>query len=413
MKESCLEGLKIFILGCPSNGVEGLSKKGREALDESKMVFISERFYNLLPSNLKRKNKFVKFPEKLSLLPEKIKEAYNNGYKEISILATGDPNFFGITNFIKKYFPESIEKIIPSISIMQEAFAKLKLNWEDAGFFSLHGREKDIVLPFLLTVKKGFLFTSDATQVLSLLNLLKEHRLSDFKIHIFEDIGGKNESLMTLTYPYLIRRKISSLNVVIFEREKDFGEYPGIGIGDDLFEQKKGMITKKEVRVNVISLLRLKEGMILWDVGAGSGSVSIEASFNPRGVLAYAIEKDEISYLNLKKNIEKFGAINVIPIFSDFKDIGDSIPRPDRIFIGGSSGDIRYVLSECFRKVKEGGVIVISLVTLENLNKVINFCKENKIDFEFNSVMPIRGKKVKDNTIFNALNPIYIVRIIK
>ncbi|MCX7771244.1 MAG: precorrin-6y C5,15-methyltransferase (decarboxylating) subunit CbiE [Proteobacteria bacterium] len=406
-----MEGLKIYILGFPSSGYENLSSDAKKIIDKSDIVFLSKRFLNLLSEN-QRKN-IVEFPEKLGNLPLKIKEACEKGKRDICIIATGDPNFFGITKFLKKSFPDNIEKIIPSLSIMQEAFARLQLNWDDAKFFSLHGRNKDSLLPFILKTKKGFLFTADSTDVLTLLNLLKNYRLTDFKVHLFENIGEKEESIKTLTFPYLIRKKISPLNVIVFEREKDFGDYPGIGIDDDAFEHKKGMITKREIRSNAISLLELREGNVLWDIGAGSGSVSIEASFNPPGVLAYAIEKDDESFLNLKRNIEKFSAINVIPVFSDFRDVVNSLPEPDRIFIGGTGGSLDSILPLAYERLKKGGSIVISLVSMENLNGVINFCISKKINYELSGILSVRGKKIKDNTILNAQNPVYMVRIRK
>ncbi len=408
-----MEDLKIFILGCPSEGIKGLSNDAKAVLKVCDTVLLSNRFYESMPKSYSKTTRFVKFPEKLGKLPDKIQEYYKNGYKKIGIVATGDPNFFGITNFIKRFFPNNIERIIPSISIMQEVFARLKLNWEDASFFSLHGREKSSIIAFLLKTNKGFLFTSHDTDVLLLLNLLKEYRLTDFTIHILENLGMKTESYKILRYPYSVKDKISALNVIVFEREGKFGSYPGIGIDDEAFDKKKGMITKREVRVNVLSLLELKEGIVLWDVGAGTGSVSIEASFNPPGVLAYAIEKDEEAYLNIKKNINKFGAINVIPVFSDFQSVYKDLPAPHRIFIGGSGGTLVNILNKGYERLKKDGLIVISLITVDSLNDIINFCKYKKIDFELNGILPVGSKKLKESIIFNTHNLVYLVRIRK
>lgn len=407
-----MEDLKIYILGCPSKGLRDLSKEAIKIIKNCDIVFMTQRFYDQLPENFEKLN-VVRFPEKLIKLPDMIQEYYKKGIKKISIIATGDPNFYGITNFLKKYFPENIEKVLPSVSIMQEAFAKIKLNWEDAEFLSLHGRDKEKLLAFLLKGKKCFLFTSDASDVLLVVKLLKEYRLSDFMVHIFENIGHKDESYTKLTYPYYSKKNFNPLNVVIIERQSEIGKYPGLGIDDEAFEQKKGMITKREIRVNVLSLLELKEGMVLWDIGAGTGSVSIEASFNPLGVLVYAIEKDDSSYLNLKKNIDKFGAINVVPIFSDFNDVFDTLPTPDRIFVGGSGGNLSSILKIGYDKLKENGLIVVSIVTLDNLNEVISFCKDKILNYDINGVLPIRGKKIKNKTIFQSQNPVYIVRIKK
>lgn len=184
----------------------------------------------------------------------------------------------------------------------------------------------------MLKNQKGFIFTSNSNDTLFILKTLRDHRLEDCKVYIFENLGTPNEKLEILTFPYLLKNPISDLNCVIFVREGEVKEYIGIGIEDQEYEKKKGMITKKEIRVNVLSLLSLREGNVLWDIGAGSGSISIEASYNPRGVLSFAIESDEESFLNLKKNIRKFSAINVKPILAKFREVYMDLPKPDKIF---------------------------------------------------------------------------------
>lgn len=405
-----MEGLKIYIVGFPASGINGVSKETKDILEDCDLIFASKRFYNILADYEKIKNKLIQFPESLGELPDKISRFSN---KKICVLATGDPDFYGITNFLNERFPDKIEKVIPSVSIMQEAFARLKKSWEDAGFLSIHGRNKSKLLPFLLKNKKGFVFTSDSTDVLFMLNLLKKYRLTDYKIHIFEDLGLESEKVSTFTYPYLLKGHISNLNVLIFERDNFVSEYLGLGLNDEEFFQKKGMITKKEIRVNVLAQLDLKEGLVFWDVGAGTGSVSIEACYNPVGVIVYAIEKDEASYLNMKRNIEKFSAFNVIPFLSDFKDIAENLPEPDRIFIGGSGGEILETINLAYKFLKNNGIMVVSAVSINTFNKVINFCEQNNIGYEVTGIVSIRTKKTGKNLLFNSQNPVFLIRMVK
>jgi precorrin-6Y C5,15-methyltransferase (decarboxylating) len=405
-----LEGLEIYIVGIPSTGIDGITKEGREIIEGCHVIFSSERFYKLLMPFQASKEKLKSFPKKLTDLPEEILKIKSG---KVCVLATGDPNFFGITNFLKRYFPENVRKIIPALSIMQEAFARLHKNWEDAGFLSIHGRNKDELLSFLLKNKKGFIYTSNSTDVLFLLRYLKELKLTDYTVFILEHLGTEKEKITKVGYPYYVKEPIADLNVVLFEREDFPSEYIGLGLEDDCFEQEKGMITKKEVRCIILSLLQLKPGVILWDIGAGTGSVSIEASFNPIGVLAYAIEKNEKTILNMKKNIAKYKAVNVVPLFSDFKDIVDNIPKPHRIFIGGSGGEIEYVVNKAYSSLLDKGIIVASAVSVDTLNTLINFCKKHSLDYELTGVTPLRGKKVKKNLLFDTQNTIFLIRIKK
>ncbi len=405
-----MEGLKIYIVGVPSTGIEGVTKEGKDIIEECDVVFSSERFYKDLLSYQGVKDKLKKFPEKLTRLPEEVLKIKSG---KVCVLATGDPNFFGITSFLRRHFPENIIKIIPALSIMQEAFSRLHKNWEDAGFLSIHGRNKEELLPFLLKHKKGFIYTSNSTDALFLLNCLKDLKLTDYTVYIFEHLGTEKEKITKVSYPYYVKEQIADLNVLLFEREDFPSEYIGLGLEDDNFEQERGMITKKEVRSIVISLLQLKPGLILWDIGAGTGSVSIEATFNPMGVLAYAIEKNEKAILNMKKNIEKYKAVNVVPILSDFKKIADNIPKPHRIFIGGSGGEIEEVVRIAYNCLLERGIIVASAVSINTLNTLVNFCKKHSLDYELTGLTPLRGKKVKNSMLFHTENTIFLMRIKK
>lgn len=394
----------------PCKGLKHLCSESFQILDNSDVILTSERFTKELE---KWSKKIIAFPEKLLTLPQLIKTLNENNKNKFAIVASGDPNFFGITNFLKKHFPLSIEKIVPALSSMQEAFARLKINWDDATFFSIHGRDKDKLLAFLLKNKKGFIFTSNSTDVLYILNLLKEHRLADYTFNIIENIGTKEERLLKIQFPYILKEKVSDLNVIIFERDKGCGDYIGLGLNEDMYEHKKGMITKKEIRLNILAMLELKEGIVLWDIGSGSGSVAIEASFNPLGVLAFAIEKDETSFGNLKKNIDKFGAVNVIPMLSNFKDIYEKLPLPDRIFIGGSGIELSEILAISYKALKSNGIIVIASVTLDSLYDVIDFCMKNKLDYEVTGLNIFRSKTLKKHKMLEGLNPIFILKVRK
>ncbi len=409
MMEKLSEKLNIQIVGIPSSFYEGLSAEAKKILDKADKIFSSRRIYERLVAINALKGKLQPFPEKLSDLPEKIKEEKGN----IVITATGDPDFFGITAFLKKYFDKNIEKILPALSTMQEAFAKIKMSWEDAGFLSLHGKSREQLIPFLLKYKKGFIFTSDKTDALFILKTLKELRLEEFSVHIFENIGYEDEKIRCIKFPYLLREPLSDLNVVIFERDGELKDYIGLGIEDDNFDKKRGLITKREVRVNIISLLSLKEGQILWDIGAGSGSVSIEACYNPKGVLCYAIENDSQSFFNLKSNIKKYSAINVKPVFASFRDVFQSLPVPDRVFLGGGGADWLFNLKSSYDMLKKGGILIISLVTAEHLSEAIVYFKENQIEYELYNISCFYTEKIKDSNIFKSKTPVFLIRVRK
>lgn len=408
-----MQRLKIYVIGLLNDEKMPILTEAKKAINRYHFLFVSGRLLNYL-ENFEVKDKVRLFPEKLSDLPELIRRCVKNCHEEIceiAVIATGDPNFFGITPFIKRNFPDAEIEVIPNLSTMQQAFARLALNWEDAAFGSLHGRKRENLLPFFLKNRKGFLFTSNAKDVLYVLKCLKENRLDDYTVYIMENIGTVQERIIKTTYPFLLKSTLSDLNVVIFTREVVQGPYAGIGIPEEEFKSKGGMITKKEVRANVISLLNLKEGTVLWDIGAGSGSVSIESAFNPVGTLVFAIEKDEEAYLNLKENIKKFGAYNVKPVLAEFIDVYHTLPEPDRIFIGGGKSEEN--LPVAFHRLKEGGVMVIALVSIENLVAAVTFAKKFAKDYELTEINFVRKENIKGTALLKGNNPIFLMKIKK
>jgi precorrin-6Y C5,15-methyltransferase (decarboxylating) len=408
---------RICIVGMPSNFKRGLNVEALEALESCDKIFCSKRFFDVFKKDKTFKTKLVQFSDKLSALPALIAStpvpSPQSPVPAIAVLATGDPDFFGITNFLKKHFPDAIEKIIPAPSIMQEAFALLKMNWDDAGFYSLHGKSREGLLAFLLKHNKGFMFTSNSADMLYILKTLKECRLEDYSVHLFENLGRENCGITEIKFPYLLKKPASDLNALVFTREQAIGSYIGMGLEESRYKAKKGMITKREVRVNALSLLDLNEGNIVWDIGAGSGSLSIEASFNPAGTLVFAIEKDEESFFNLKDNLKKFSAVNVKPIFAEFFDIHKNLPVADRIFIGGGGKDWLKNLHCSFSSLKQGGIMVVSAITLESLTQTTQFLSGKKIPFQISGITAVRGESVKGHNILKSKNPVFLIKAVK
>ncbi len=402
-----MQEVRIYIIGVPLSLYEGLNPDAKEILKKAEKIFCSPRFLEAFKRQDFLKNKMVSFPEKLS----EIKELLAKERGDVAVLATGDPNFFGISSFLINNLGNKVVKIIPSVSTMQEAFARLKLSWDDASFFSVHGKSRDGLLTFFLKHKKGFLFTSNSSDVLYALKILKDYRLDDYRVYLLENLGMENERLTILTFPYLLKNPLSNLNVLVFERDNAFKDYIGIGIPDDDYEKKKGMITKREIRANALSLLSLREGNVLWDIGAGSGSISIEASYNPKGVISYAIENDEESFLNLKKNIKKFSAINVKPLYARFLEVYKDLPLPDRVFLGGGGPDWIINFKKAYEYLKEKGVMVVSMVLTGHLAEAISFCEDKNISYDLISLScSYRDDKTK---ILKSKNPVFLMKIEK
>jgi precorrin-6Y C5,15-methyltransferase (decarboxylating) len=189
--------------------------------------------------------------------------------------------------------------------------------------------------------------------------------------------------------------------------------YPrSLGIPDEEFHhrgQKEGLITKQEVRAVSLGKMRLNDESVLWDIGAGSGAVSIEASFLIRKGHIYAIEKNYTDVAIIKKNLQKFHVSNVEVVHTSAPDGLDKLPQPTAAFIGGSGGRMEEILDLLCRRLKPGGRIVINIVILENLSAVVNALKVRGFAADITLINISRSTGIKKLTRLEALNPVFVV----
>jgi precorrin-6Y C5,15-methyltransferase (decarboxylating) len=185
------------------------------------------------------------------------------------------------------------------------------------------------------------------------------------------------------------------------------------GFPDSAFSHSAGLITKEEIRAITLAKLKLKDNGILWDIGAGSGSVAIEAGRIMRNGNVYAIEKNAERMDLIKKNIKEFSATNVDIIYGKAPDILKDLRSPDSVFIGGSSGRLKAILKVCYKRLNNNGRIVINAITLDTLKSATDFLKWLGMPFDIISVNIARSKDIADSIFFEAQNPVYIISGVK
>jgi len=188
------------------------------------------------------------------------------------------------------------------------------------------------------------------------------------------------------------------------------------GIPDDQFERaEKVPITKEEVRVVQISKARLKPGQIVYDIGCGSGSISIEAAFQVElSGKVLAVDYDENAIELTKKNIEKFGLTNISVIYGNAKEKIHELEEADTIFIGGTGGDTKEIVELCENKLKLGGRIVVGIILIETLYSVLQVLE--KLQFESVDITQVtisKSRKTSTGTMMLARNPVTIISATK
>lgn len=187
-----------------------------------------------------------------------------------------------------------------------------------------------------------------------------------------------------------------------------------LGIEDEEFIRGKVPMTKSEVRAVTISKLRLSKDSTILDVGAGSGSISIEAALNASLGKVYAIERNDEGIELIKENMKKFGAENIELIHGLAPDDLPTEIKFDAIIIGGTGGNMELVLKYASEHLKNGGRLVLNLITIENMYKALQYIKENDFkDKELVQMSVSKGRFIKDITMMESNNPIYIISATK
>jgi len=402
---------KIHIVGIDT---EALPEKLPNVLKNCNSVVVSKRFEKLFQSYFFQ-YKFLKIIPitPLSSAMDAISQELLTG--DVTVLASGDPLFFGIGKTIYQRFGSDRVKIYPALSSMQHAFALFKINWDDAFFLSLHGRNDDKLISALIIHKKLGLFTdslnSPNTISKMIIGAIGQRQAEKYEVHIAENIGEQNERLTTGSFEEISLQSFSSLNVmIIIQKEVDENEICSFGLLEEEIEHSRGLITKNEIRAVAIHNLRLADSMVLWDIGAGSGSVSIEAARLFPGSRIYTIDKERQQIENIKSNRERYKCWNINILEGLAPQILHGLPDPDRIFIGGSGGHLPIILETAIDKLRKDGRIVINCILEKTFKVASSYLSEHGFNVMVSEVQVKRYSYPEFGKI--ALNPIKIINAV-
>ena len=391
---------KVYIIGVGADG--SLPPGGLRLVEEADILFGGERLLEMFsPAGQK-----VVIKGNLAEVSEQIKS--NLGRKRMAVLASGDPNFYGIAKYLVGKLGKEVCEIIPNVSSIQLAFAGIKESWEDAAFVSVHGRGPEEVLSALSQSRKVAVLTDERWNPAAVAQFLLERGINELEAYLCEDLGTEKEKITKTGLLELSRMKgFSPLNLLLLLREREPAR--AFGIPEEEFAHRRGLITKQEIRAIALSKLRLSERSIVWDIGAGSGSVSIEASFLARKGRIFAVERDLEQIKLLAENIRKFEAWNVEVIRAEAPEGLDKLPDPDAVFIGGSGGRMEEILDVVSRRLKPGGRIVANAATLESMNAAADGLRRRGFEIEVALVNVARSKAVANLTRLQSLNPVFVI----
>jgi precorrin-6Y C5,15-methyltransferase (decarboxylating) len=331
--------------------------------------------------------------------------------KSAAVLASGDPNFYGIAALFYEHFPKEHISVLPNCTAFQAAFARIKEPWDDAVFISVHGRSMPALDGIVRKAGTFVVYCGGAHTPAAVAAYLieKDRGLGACKAWVFDSLGSPAEKICAGTLKRMRRIENTSLCMMIIKNEKP-GITASLGIADSAFAHRRGMITRRDVRLAALARLELAGGLVLWDIGAGSGSVAIEAAGLYPDSTAYALERDPARFRDLQENIKKFRVPNVTAIHGSAPAACAVLPAPDRVFIGGSGGGLPAILKQAAFRLKPGGCIVVNCVVMETLEAVISFFRKRRWHYEVTAMQLAHLSSETKPAIFRAENPVFVIQ---
>lgn len=410
----------IHVVGIGLEGTAGLSNTVQQLIGQATLLAGSDRHLSYFLDYEGDRLVLGNFREAIQIIRTRLEQAPAT----ILILTSGDPLFFGLGRLLLAEFPAEQLTFHPHLSSVQLAFSRVKVPWQDARMVSAHGRSLDELTQVLQQgIEKIAIFTDQTNTPQTIAQLLCSLDLSSqYQLWVCENLGGEKEQIrcfspQALTTPEMMQA-FAPLNVVILLRETttkalSLVDLPALGLPDSYFlsfPDRPGLMTKREVRLLILGELALQPGQIVWDIGAGTGSVAIEIARLCPSSQIYAIEQTAIGISLIQQNSQRFQVQNIIPVHGTAPDALDALPDPDRIFIGGSSGKLSNILHWCDQKLQPQGTIVLALATLEHLTLALQWLHNSQQwQYRLLQVQLARSIPIAALTRMNPLNPVTLL----
>ena len=335
--------------------------------------------------------------------------------KRIAVLASGDPGLYSIMTSLKENLPQADMEVIPGISSLQYLCSKLHLNWNDIVITSVHGRQQSQLYDIIKTNMKAAVFTGGEQSPDAICRKMAELGLNNAVITVGENLSYTDERIVSGIPEELGKMHFDSLSIMIVQWKDKIDaaqaewEYSTPGIPDHLFVRGDVPMTKEEIRAVSISKLRLKNNSIVYDIGAGTGSVSIECGLICKYGQVYAVEKDNEGLELIEKNAGKFGVQNISIVNGEAPAALNGLTLPDRIFIGGTGGNMGEIIN-WISKVCTDVRIVANTVTIESTYEAIEGLKSRGFrNIETVNLSVSRSREAGGKHLMVAANPIYII----
>ncbi|MCE9545730.1 MAG: precorrin-6y C5,15-methyltransferase (decarboxylating) subunit CbiE [Planctomycetia bacterium] len=413
---------KIHIIGIGDDGPEGLTAAGRRLIDEADLLIGDDATLARVSKVSGSKSK----AERLAVganLDQALARIAAAGKERIVVLASGDPLFYGVARFLCDKLGKDRFEVLPHVSSMQMAFARVKESWEEAYLTNLANYPLESVVQRLRGVERAGLFTTEECPPSALAQALLDQGIDYFSAYVCENLGSPDERVTQGSLSDLAGQTFAPLNVLILVRKPGAPDRAVEAVGRRLFgnpdesflqsKPKKGLLTAEEVRPLALAAMDLGSASTVWDIGAGSGSVAIEAAGIARGGTTYAIEMDPEDYQLIKANAERFKAQNLVAILGRAPEAWANLPDPDAVFVGGTGREVARIAELAFDRLRAGGRLVANVASIESLAETHAVLERRGLDVRVTMINIARGTHQLERIRFDALSPTFLIAVVK
>ena len=392
---------KISLVGIGMGAEKTLTLEGKKALNEAELLIGAKR----MTEAVQKPGQMVLHEYRSEKIVEYIRE--HPKYRTVAIALSGDVGFYSGAKKLIDQLDGNVE-VICGISSVVYFMSKIGLSWDDAKIVSAHGRNCNLISLIRHNPKVfSILGTEDGVAVLA--SRLVYYGMGDVTLYVGENLSYENEKIFHDKAANLTEYRGDALSVVTACNEKATPLSAVHGISDGEFLRGKAPMTKEEVRTVSLSKLRLSEDSVCYDVGAGTGSVSVEMALRAWMGQVYAIEKKEDALALLKENKKKFAVDNLVLIPGVAPEAMTELPAPTHAFIGGSSGNMQDIINLLLEKNPKVR-IVINCITLETVTEAMNAIRDFGLeDVDIVQLAAARSKSIGRYHMMMGENPIYII----
>ncbi len=344
---------------------------------------------------------------------------------DVILISRGDPLWFGIGRILLENFSKDELSFYPSNTCIQLAFSKLKIPWQDTVNVSIHGRDSIRLVEALKARPSNLAIITDSTK--KSLEIIKKNlselNLIDFyDFWLCEEIGFKNENIRKLNIKEALPSDISSLNIVVLSKTKKNylnNNLPLFGTSDHIFktfDDRPNLFTKKEVRVQILADLELPKNGVIWDIGAGCGSIGLEALKLRPNLELFCIDKRLGSKALILENSKRLG---VKPKFIFEEDINktlnsrnlNSFKKPNRLVIGGCNKKTKLqIINTLAQGMNIGDIIVIPIIDIQTIKELKEELEEKNFKTNLNLIQTYKSLSISDGLRLEPNNPVFLLK---